>query len=101
MEEQHRQQDAMLMGSIRRWEQRLCNVERDLRRDIDTAGTAVARMQERSEKFLHLAEVLEDAVSKALRSCKDVARLQAEVKRIASEVSSLSQEFAIDREGRR
>merc|ERR1712008_395974 len=69
------------------------------RRDIDKAGTCVAKMQDRSEKFLHLAEVLEDAVTKALRTGKDVAVLSTEVKRIDSDVASLACEFGLDKEG--
>lgn len=97
IEEHQRQQKALLAGMSAQWEERFSAMERGLRREIDDAAAGISHMKERSEKFVHLAEVLEDAVSKALRTCKDVTHLSREVQRIGDTVSRLAEEFSNDR----
>lgn len=97
IEEHQRQQGALLASMSAQWEERFSAMEQGLRREIDEAADGILQMKERFEKFVRLAEVLEEAVSKALRTCKDVAHLSREVQRIGETVSYLAQEFSNDR----
>lgn len=97
IEEQQRQQSALLANLSEQWERRFANLEQALNSGLEAATSATAQMNERSAKFVSLAEVLEGAVGKALRSSKEVGALSQELRKVEDDLACLAQELANDK----
>jgi len=73
IEEQQRQQHATLISIAAHWEERMAHMERAITGGLESAAAATAEMQARSQYFMRVADVLEDAVREAVRTAISVA----------------------------
>jgi len=80
IEEQQRQQYAALVNITTHWEERMAHMEKTISGGLESAAAATAQMQERSQHFTRVADVLEDVVREAVRTAIQVAGIVQEVR---------------------
>lgn len=83
IEEQQRQQHATLASVTSHLEERMAHMERAISGGLQSAAAATAQMQERSQYFTRVTDVLEDAVREAVRTAMTVASIAQEVRQTA------------------
>jgi len=97
IEEQQRYHTGLLESISEQWELRFATIEQALTNGLEGASAASAQMNERSGRFVHLAEGLEHAISKAVGATKEVSVLAQDVKKVEEDLACLAAELASEK----
>jgi len=97
IEEQQRYQTGLLESLSQQWELRFATIEKALLNGLEGASAASALMNERSGRFVLLAEGLEHAISKSVGTTEEVSVLAQDVKRVEKDLACLAEELASEK----
>jgi len=97
IEEQQRYQTGLLESLSEQWELRFATIEKALSNGLEEASAASAQMNERSGRFVHLAEGLEHAISKAVGNAKEVSAIAQDVKKVEEDLACLAEDLASEK----